>query len=294
MLAVTRSHVLLALALLQPATTLLAALAPIGSRRMSTAACRHATVTLELRMPENEGTIDALIQRTTENPQEGLVVVLHFNDPFAEAKQSAWGVPSWNADTLSATSSTDVVMRVANDYENSKKFGGRPLIVLQIDNVAQGGLNVICAKRQISTFPTIQIWSRGGCEVVLQDQLELRLVELGVALATQKPGAGRTAGGSTSGAGGAIGPRAGPGAGDVDMFGVGSGGAGLTQVAVRRAMSNAPAQGYRNPRANTSAKVERAATNAAAKAGAVEFGSLFDDDFESDLYDDFVPPGVAE
>ena len=78
------------------------------------------------------------------------------------------------------------------------------------------------------------------------------------------------------------------------MFGVGTGGAGLTQEGVRRAMSNAPAQGYSNPRADTAAKQERAATNDAAKAEAVDFGSLFDDDFESDLYDDFVPPGVKE
>lgn len=289
MLGATRSLLILALA--QPAAALLTTpTARIVSRRAS-AASRHTAVGLELRMPEDESTIDALIQRTIEYPQEGLVVVLHFNDPLAETKQSAWELPSWNADSISTTSSTDVVMRVAKDYENSEKFGGRPLVVLQIDNVAQGGLNVICAKRQISTFPTIQIWSRGGCEVVSQDQLELRLVELGVASAAQKPGAGRTAGGSTSGArAGAIGPRAGPAAGDTDMFSVGTGGAGLTQAAVRRAMSNAPAQGYRNPREDAAAKEERAAINAAAKADAVDFGSLFDDDFESDLYDDFVPP----
>tara|TARA_B110001452_G_scaffold154895_1_gene128870 strand:+ start:1411 stop:2292 length:882 start_codon:yes stop_codon:yes gene_type:complete len=293
MLHATR-YSLLTLSLVQPAASLLAAPVRIGSRRASVAS-RHAAVSLELRMPEDESTIDALIQRTIEYPQEGLVVVLHFNDPLAETKQSAWEVPSWNAGDISATTSTDIVMRVANDYENSKKFGGRPLVVLQIDNVAQGGLNVICAKRQISTFPTIQIWSRGGCEVVSQDQLEPRLVELGVASAARKPGAGRTAGGSTSGAGaGAIGPRAGPAAGDVDMFGVGSGGAGLTQAAVRRAMSNAPAQDYRNPRVDTAAKEERAATNAAAKADAVDFGALFDDDFDSDLYDGFVPPGVVD
>ena len=44
---------------------------------------RHRALTMELRVPEDDSTVSALIQRTKDNLKEGLIVVLHFNDPTA-------------------------------------------------------------------------------------------------------------------------------------------------------------------------------------------------------------------
>eukprot|EP00966_Prymnesium_polylepis_P088464 2047170-Prymnesium_polylepis.1 len=109
---------------------------------------------MNLRVPEDSRTIDALIQRTKDNLAEGLIVVLHFNDPTAAP--NTWDY-SYGA---SAASSTEQLYKLANEYASSENYGGRPLIVLQIDRNAPS-MDTICAKRGIVTFPTIQIWSRG-------------------------------------------------------------------------------------------------------------------------------------
>ena len=55
-----------------------------------------------------------------------------------------------------------------------------PLIVLQIDQDLPG-MDVICAQRRISAFPTTQIWRDGVCEEVAAAELERRLLSYGVA-----------------------------------------------------------------------------------------------------------------
>ena len=135
-------------------------------------------------------------------------------------------------------------MQVATAYAESSTYGGRPLLCLQIDR-DQPGMDIICSQRNIVRYPTIQIMSRGQIETVQPGDLEKRLLELGVASksrpARRESGFGGT--GSVRAARATVAP------GEVDFFGVGSGGAELSQGGIDRAMASAPKQGYRKPAA---------------------------------------------
>lgn len=122
---------------------------------------RHGAVRSQLRMPADLTTIDELIKRTKENLKEGLIVVLHFTDPGAPAYENPYAASSYGAEDPIASS----VANVATTYSESLKYGGRPLIVLQIDRDLPG-MDVICSQRSIRTFPTTQIFSRGDGETV--------------------------------------------------------------------------------------------------------------------------------
>ena len=188
-----------------------------------------AEFSMALRMPEDENTVEALIQQTARLSSAPLLV-LHYTDPMANPP-SAWEAsPTWgDEDQYGSSSPLDsVVSNVATTYAESQQYGGRPLTVLQIDR-DQPGMDVICSKRGIVTFPTLQIWSRGQCEAVSHGDLEQRLLSLGVA---SKSGGQRASGVAGFGAG----PRAVAGVstaadGEVDFFGVGSGGGQLTRSA---------------------------------------------------------------
>tara|TARA_B100000795_G_scaffold230119_1_gene187461 strand:- start:287 stop:637 length:351 start_codon:yes stop_codon:yes gene_type:complete len=108
---------------------------------------------MQLRMPEDATTIDALIEQTQ---QTSSIVVLYYADPsaFAEPEWSS----SWN-DAPEPTVRDDIVSRVANEYTASQQSGGRSLMVLRIDR-DQPGMDVVCAKRGVSVFPTLQVESR--------------------------------------------------------------------------------------------------------------------------------------
>ena len=92
--------------------------------------------------------------------------------------------PCCRSDGASSTSSTEGVLEIANAYSSSERYGGRPLIVLQIDR-NMVGMDVICSKRGVQTFPAIQVWSRGQGETVKLGELEERLLSLGVASSTK-------------------------------------------------------------------------------------------------------------
>ena len=182
---------------------------------------------MELRMPEDSTTIDRFIQRTKDNLQEALVVVLHFNDP--SAPPNAWDFTY----AASSTSSTEQMFEIAKEYSGSERRGGRPLIVLQIDR-DMVGMDAICSARGIVTFPTIQLWSRGQGEVVKLGELEQRLLSLGVVPVTA---AARETSGRVGSAGRLL--------LNEDLFGVGSGGAELTRASAERAMARTPRQANR-------------------------------------------------
>lgn len=139
-------------------------------------------------MPEDATTVERLVERTKENLREGLIVVLHFNDPSAAA--NPYDVNPYDSASQygygSATPSTSVVMQIATAYSESEKHGGRPLIVLQIDR-DEPGMDAICAQRGVMQYPTIQVYSRGDCSTVLAGELEQKLLQLGVASRT-RPG----------------------------------------------------------------------------------------------------------
>ena len=147
-----------------------------GSRIRRT---RAPAVCMQLQMPDDASTIDRLIERTRDNLREALIVVLHFNDPASEVDPYAsnpWSKPMYGSSTPSASN----VLQVATAYADSAKYGGRPLVVLQIDR-DMPGMDVICSQRRIVQFPTIQIFSRGEGETVTPGELERRLLDLGVA-----------------------------------------------------------------------------------------------------------------
>lgn len=138
---------------------------------------------MSLRMPEDSRTVDALIDQTRNSRA---IVVLHFCDPSAGASTaSAWDEPSWEGagggwSSGQTTLSGAIVERVANEYSTSQLYGGAPLVVLQIDaDMPEGQL--ICAQRQILSFPTLQVWHSGLCEEVIPGELEQKLRSLGVA-----------------------------------------------------------------------------------------------------------------
>ena len=160
---------------------------------------------MQLRAPEDDGTIDALIEQTQRTNS---IVVIYYADPsaFAEPKWSdSWG------ETPEPTVRDDIVSRIANEYSASQQSGGRPLMVLRIDR-DQPGMDVICAKRGVRVFPTLQVWSRGTMEIVDPYVLEERLLALGI-----RSRAGSSPRGSS-------GPRAARGVptGEVDFFGIGT------------------------------------------------------------------------
>ena len=211
---------------------------------------RVPAVSMQLQMPEDGSTIDRLIERTRENLREGLIVVLHFSDPTTELDPYAsnpWAEPMYGSSTPSASS----VLQVATAYADSAKYGGRPLVVLQIDRDLPG-MDVICSQRRIVTFPTIQIFSRGEGEVVAPGELERRLLALGVA-SKSKP-ARRDGGFVAVGAG----PRARSAASTgppVDFLGVGSGDAPPSQGSGDSvAGAGAAREGTRNPQRQSPAR----------------------------------------
>lgn len=160
---------------------------------------------MQLRAPEDDGTIDALIEQTQRTNS---IVVIYYADPsaFAEPKWSdSWG------ETPEPTVRDDIVSRIANEYSASQQSGGRPLMVLRIDR-DQPGMDVICAKRGVRVFPTLQVWSRGTMEIVDPYVLEERLLALGIRSRAES---------STRGSSG---PRAARGVptGEVDFFGIGT------------------------------------------------------------------------
>jgi len=183
----------------------------------------RASIAMELRMPADLTTVDQLIQRTKDNLQEGLVVVLHFDDPYAAPN-------TWDY-SYAATSETssERLLEISNEFSVSEERGGRPVIFLQIDRT-MAGMDVICSKRGVNAFPTLQVWSRGQGEDVKVGELTQTLLALGAA---SRSTAARAEGGYGRPAGTA----------PVDMFGVGSGGARLTQEGIRSAMRKAPQQG---------------------------------------------------
>ena len=179
---------------------------------------------MQLRAPEDDGTIDALIEQTQRTNS---IVVIYYADPsaFAEPKWSdSWG------ETPEPTVRDDIVSRIANEYSASQQSGGRPLMVLRIDR-DQPGMDVICAKRGIRVFPTLQVWSRGTMEIVDPYVLEDRLLALGI----------RSRGGSSTR--GSSGPRAARSVptGEVDFFGIGTSKPGGR--AARLPVGDAPSRG---------------------------------------------------
>ena len=181
-------------------------------------------------MPVDDSTIEALVQRTKDTLQEGLIVVLHFDDPNSAPN-------SWDY-TYAATSetSTERMLAISNEYAVSEQRGGRPVIFLQIDRNLPG-MDVICAKRGVRVFPTLQLWSRGQSEGLKVGELAQRLDALG---AVSSSGAARAESGF-----GRVGTSARlPQPAPSDMFGVGGGGGRLTRGGVSSAMRNAPPQGY--------------------------------------------------
>ena len=69
---------------------------------------------MQLRAPEDDGTIDALIEQTQRTDS---IVVIYYADPsaFAEPKWSdSWG------ETPEPTVRDDIVSRIANEYSASQ------------------------------------------------------------------------------------------------------------------------------------------------------------------------------
>ena len=204
--------------------------------RVPARAERQPNVRMELRMPEDGSTVDALIERTQ---QTTAIVVLYYTDAGAYA-----GEPKWNedwGDGVVSSARDDLVSGIASTYSASAQAGGRPLMVLRIER-AVPEMNVICSQRGVVDFPLLQIWSRGQPEAVDAGALERRLLALGVKApggAAERRGASEWR--AVSGGFGA-GPRAARRGADtsddaVDFFGVGSGGGGgqLTREGIANA-----------------------------------------------------------
>lgn len=199
---------------------------------------RRALLKMQLSMPEDTGTVTALIQQTRDT---AAVLVLHYSDPLADSQTSAWeDPPIWGDGSYSASQSLSpsdsIIAQVAVAYGSSAQNGGRPLTMLQIDRDV---LPEICVANQIVVFPTTQIWSRGQCEVVAVGNLETRLLSLGVASQSSAASEQRSGAGGTIG----VGPRAkavGQAAREVDFFGVGTGGGQLTREGAASASSREP------------------------------------------------------
>ena len=193
---------------------------------------RLPNVRMELRMPEDASTVDALIERTK---QTTAVVVLYYTDAGAYA-----GEPKWNedwGDGVVSSARDDLVAGIASTYSASAQFGGRPLMVLRIERAAPG-MNAICSQRGIVDYPLLQVWSRGQPEVLDAGALEQRLLTLGVKARADAKGGARAA---TGGFG--AGPRVASVNGapaDVDFFGVGAGGGRLTREGIASAKAQEP------------------------------------------------------
>ena len=193
-------------------------------------------VRMELRMPEDGSTVDALIERTQ---QTTAIVVLYYTDAGAYAGEPKWD-EDWG-DGVVSSARDDLVSGIASTYSASAQAGGRPLMVLRIER-AVPEMNVICSQRGVVDFPLLQIWSRGQPEAVDAGALERRLLALGVKApggAAERRGASEWR--AVSGGFGA-GPRAARRGADtsddaVDFFGVGSGGGGgqLTREGIANA-----------------------------------------------------------
>ena len=194
---------------------------------------RQPNVRMELRMPEDGSTVDALIERTK---QTTAIVVLYYTDAGAYAGEPKWD-EDWG-DGVVSSARDDLVSGIASTYSASAQAGGRPLMVLRIER-AVPEMNVICSQRGVVDFPLLQIWSRGQPEAVDAGALERRLLALGVKApggAAEKRAASEWR--AVSGGFGA-GPRAARRGADnsdaVDFFGVGSGGGQLTREGVANA-----------------------------------------------------------
>ena len=194
---------------------------------------RLPNVRMELRMPEDGSTVDALIERTK---QTTAIVVLYYTDAGAYAGEPKWD-EDWGNGVVSSARD-DLVSGIASTYSASAQAGGRPLMVLRIER-AVPEMNVICSQRGVVDFPLLQIWSRGQPEAVDAGALERRLLALGVKApggAAEKRAASEWR--AVSGGFGA-GPRAARRDADnsdaVDFFGVGSGGGQLTREGIANA-----------------------------------------------------------
>ena len=201
--------------------------------RVPARAERQPNVRMELRMPEDGSTVDALIDRTQ---QTTAIVVLYYTDSGAYAGEPKWD-EDWG-DGVVSSARDDLVAGIASTYSASAQAGGRPLMVLRIER-AVPEMNVICSQRGVVDFPLLQIWSRGQPEAVDAGALERRLLALGVKApggAAERRGASEWR--AVSGGFGA-GPRAARRDADnsdaVDFFGVGSGGGQLTREGVANA-----------------------------------------------------------
>ena len=201
--------------------------------RVPARAERQPNVRMELRMPEDGSTVDALIERTQ---QTTAIVVLYYTDAGAYAGEPKWD-EDWGGGVVSSARD-DLVAGIASTYSASAQAGGRPLMVLRIER-AVPEMNVICSQRGVVDFPLLQIWSRGQPEVLDAGALERRLLALGVKApggAAERRGASEWR--AVSGGFGA-GPRAARRDADnsdaVDFFGVGSGGGQLTREGVANA-----------------------------------------------------------
>jgi hypothetical protein len=101
-------------------------------------------------------------------------------------------------------------------------------------------MDVICSARGITTFPTVQVWSRGQGETLKVGELEETLLALGVASLSRPARAESAFGrvGTTSHM---------PVSEAVDMLGVGNGGPKLTREGISSAMVEVPRQGDPDP-----------------------------------------------
>ncbi len=187
------------LAILSPVAALLRP-PPLGMLPRLPAISAH----MQLLMPEDARTVDELIERTK---QTDLLLVLQYADPTAFSSTSQWNEPNpWESDYGGAPSPIDdIVSRVATAYTESVQNGGRPLTVMRIDR-DMPGMDLVCSRKGILSFPTIMVYSRGDGTAVLAGELESRLLSLGVAASrgseptSQKRGRSATAFG--------VGPRA--------------------------------------------------------------------------------------
>ena len=104
---------------------------------------RQPNVRMELRMPEDGSTVDALIERTK---QTTAIVVLYYTDAGAHAGEPKWD-EDWGGGVVSSARD-DLVAGIASTYSASAQAGGRPLMVLRIER-AVPEMNVICSQRGV-------------------------------------------------------------------------------------------------------------------------------------------------
>ena len=129
------------------------------------AVLRAHPLAMALTEPADGAQVSGLIEETRDSKA---VVVLHF------CQSPAFSL------------SASLVDRTISAYSTSQLYGGAPLLALQIDT-DKPGMAAICSEREVSTFPTIQVWHKGStCDEVAAADLEQKLVSLGVAKSSAK------------------------------------------------------------------------------------------------------------